>query len=171
MLFQNRQRLQRDFFYTPKFLENLLWSKNPVRGAATRTKTVWAILRFWFLYFLVFPFKAFEIDFPCKLKSDIPLKFVHCLQSPFLNIGIIIPVCQSLGVLSYLLATWNTLISQRIFSSFSIFNISGLISSYLVDFLDFIPLTLLLPLLLQWTLPLLLNLLRLVCHGSKSLLV
>ena len=78
--------------------------------------------------------------FPGKLRSDIPLWFVHCLRSPFLNIEIITPVCQSLGVLPNFYATWHTRVNQRIPSPVSAFNISGLISSSPAAFLDFIPL-------------------------------
>ena len=77
---------------------------------------------------------------PDKLRSDIPLKFVYCLRSPFLNIGIITPVCQSLGVLPNFHATSHTRINQRIPSSVSAFNISGLISSSPAAFPGFVPL-------------------------------
>ena len=78
--------------------------------------------------------------FPGKLMSDIPLYFVHFLRSPFLNIGIIIPVCQSLVVLPNFHATWDTRVNYRISSPVSAFNISGLISSSPAAFPDFIPL-------------------------------
>ena len=76
---------------------------------------------------------------PGKLRSDIPLKFVHCLLSHFLNIGIITPVCQSQEVLPNFHATSHTRINQRIHSSVSAFNISGLISSSPAAFPDYIP--------------------------------
>ena len=76
--------------------------------------------------------------FPGKLRSDFPLYFIHCLQSPFLNIGIITPVCQSLGVLPNFHATWHTCVNQKIPAPVSTFNISGLISSLPSAFPDFI---------------------------------
>ena len=63
-----------------------------------------------------------------------------CLPSPFLDIGIIIPVCQSLGVLPNFHSTWHTRVNQRFPSPVNAFNISGLISSSPAAFPDFISL-------------------------------
>ena len=57
-----------------------------------------------------------------------------------MNIGIITPVCQSLGVLPNFHATWHTRVNQRIPSPVSAFNISGLISFSPAAFPDFISL-------------------------------
>ena len=64
---------------------------------------------------------------PGKLRSDIPLYVllaIHCLLSTFLNIEIITPVCQSLGVLPNFHATWHTRVNQRIPSPVGAFNLS-----------------------------------------------
>ena len=65
---------------------------------------------------------------------------VQSLRSPFLNIGIITPVCQSRGVFSNFHVTCHTRVNQRIPSPVSVFNISGLISSSPAAFPAFIPL-------------------------------
>ena len=75
MLFQDRQSMQRVFVFVKlsRFLEDVLQSEELIFGAATQTKTALAVLQLWFHYFSAFPFKAFGIYFPGKLRSDIPL--------------------------------------------------------------------------------------------------
>ena len=62
------------------------------------------------------------------------------LRSPFLNIGIITPVCEYLGVLPNFHAIWHTHANQRIPSPVSAFNFLGLILSSPAAFPDVIPL-------------------------------
>ena len=85
VFFQDRQSMQRGRCH-PGFFADLLQSEDLVGGAATRTKPTLAILLFLFHYFSAFPFEAFSFYFQ---------QFVRCLWCPFMDIGIITPVCQS----------------------------------------------------------------------------
>ena len=95
MFFKMGKACKDMFAILPRFIEDLLQSKDLLRGHATGMKTALAILHFYFQYFLALPFNAFDINFTFlgKLRIDIPVQFVHCLRSPFLNIGIITSVC------------------------------------------------------------------------------
>ena len=107
--------------------------------------------------------------FPGKLRIDIPLWFVHCLLSPFLNIGIITPVCQSLWELCHtstqletLALTWEYLLQSALSTSPVWFHLHQ-------QLFQILSLLLPLPLLLQWKLPLPLNVSLPVCHESVPL--
>ena len=141
MLFQDRQSMQRDLPHTTKISRRFSseWRSDPWCCDLDKNRT--DHLPVLIPLFLGICFQGiWHILSMGKLRSDIPLKFVLCLRSPFLNIGIITPVCQSVWVLPNFYATWHTRVNQRIPSSVSAFNISGLISSLPAAFPDFIPL-------------------------------
>ena len=68
------------FAILPKFLEDLLQSKDMVHGAATRTKTALAIFQFWFHHF-----SAFGIYFPGQTKEWNPSAVCALLAISFLE--------------------------------------------------------------------------------------
>ena len=73
MFFKMNKACKDMFAILPRFIEDLLQSKDLLHGDATGIKTALAILHFYFHYFLALPFKAFDINFTFlgKLKSDI----------------------------------------------------------------------------------------------------
>ena len=90
------------FAMLPRFLEDLLQSEElKIWSVELRTgrKPHWPSFSFDSTISRHFLSRHLAYIFPGKLRSDTPLQFIHCLQSSFLNIGIITPVCQFLGVL------------------------------------------------------------------------
>ena len=73
------------FAILPRFLKDLLQSKDLIRGAATRTKTVLTIFQFWFHYFSAVPFKAFGIYFFWQFEEWYHFKVCALLAIPFLK--------------------------------------------------------------------------------------
>jgi len=118
----------------PRFLENLLGSEIFFCSATAGKKTALRTVHIWLKYFAASFFKALGIQFSKEAEESDFLVVGAFIPTSFLCMEVVLSVCQSFGALPVHQATWHTRVSQRTFSRFKAFSISGRISSQLAAF-------------------------------------